>query len=270
MMPQHKRQRGVVDTRDAGQALSGELLTVVEGERKRIALELHDSVGQMLTSIRMRAERALSDLESGKTDAAKKRLTAVVQMVQGTMAEVRQISVNLRPAIIDDLGIIATIRWFCREFAASQPDLQVKSELKVAERAIPERAKIVLYRVLQEAMNNIAKHSGAHRARVRLSYADDQLEFLVEDNGRGFDMASALQRRFGTGGLGLRGMQKRVETVGGKFLLQSKKDRGTIVRVLLPAEIRHGSARNSRPPNSSNGATARSETSGPGSAGRSL
>ena len=109
----------------------------------------------------------------------------IVSMVQDAIEEVRRICKNLRPPILDDLGIVATISWFCREFG------KVYGNIRVEEKAVPGELKTSLFRVLQEAFNNIAKHSGADRVRVVLKKDDKRIVLLIEDNGRGFDVEAA-------------------------------------------------------------------------------
>jgi signal transduction histidine kinase len=215
-------------------ALSVQLLSVLEAERKRIATELHDDIGQILTSIKMRVDTAMSLIQMGRAANAEQALAGVVPMVQETMDEVRRISMDLRPSILDDLGIVATITWFCRNFAKTYPGIRIEPDLRIEEREVPEGSKIVLYRVLQEAMNNIARHADAHFVRVQLLRRDQNLELTVEDDGCGFDVAGETTLGLGRQGTGLASMRERLEAAGGSLSIQSTMRVGTVVRGILP------------------------------------
>jgi PAS domain S-box-containing protein len=218
----------------AASTLSAELLSVVENERKRIATELHDDIGQILTGIKMRIESAITSISNGNLATGQKGLAEVVPIIREAMDEVRRISLDLRPPMIDDLGILATIGWFCREFPSRQRGLRVELDLRIDERDIPSSFKIVIYRILQEAMNNVVQHAGAQVARVRLLRSAGNIELIVEDDGCGFDLTQT--RRGGPGGcgLGLTNMRERAEAVSGSLSLETIKGAGTIVRAVFP------------------------------------
>jgi PAS domain S-box-containing protein len=219
---------------DADGNLSAELLSLIESERKRIASELHDDIGQILTGIKMRVESAMSSISKGNLVAGQRVLAEIVPIVREAMEEVRRISLDLRPPMIDDLGIVATIGWFCREFPSRQGGLRVELDLRVEERDIPSSLKIVIYRILQEAMNNIVQHAEAQIARVRLLRSSGNIELIVEDNGCGFDLAQTRRRGSGGRGLGFTNMRERAEAASGSLSLETIKGAGTIVRVTFP------------------------------------
>jgi signal transduction histidine kinase len=222
------------ESEDARRALSAELLGSLETERKRIAGELHDDIGQRLTGIKMRIESAVSFIRAGESDRGEELLGGVIPLVQEAIDEVQRISRGIRPSMIDDLGIVATVGWFCREFATARPTIRVELDLCIEEREIPEALKIVFYRVLQEAMNNVAKHANGDVVRVRLSRSAYNLELVVEDNGRGFDVDRLTVGEPGTRGLGLPSMRERVELAGGSLVVRSTGQVGTIVQAILP------------------------------------
>ncbi len=222
----------------AGKTLSAELLSVLENERKRIASELHDDIGQILTGVKMRIESGISLIAQGNLATGQKTLAEVVPIIREAMEEVRRISLDLRPPMIDDLGIIATMGWFCREFPSGRGDLRVELDLRVDERDIPEALKIVIYRVLQEAMNNVVQHAGAQVARVRLLRSSGNIELIIEDNGCGFDLAGEKMRAPGGRGMGLTNMRERVEVTNGSLSLETIKGAGTIVRAVFPCAPR--------------------------------
>jgi signal transduction histidine kinase len=214
--------------------LSARLLTALEAERRRIAAELHDGLGQTLTGIKMRVEAALSLLEAGRSADARATLADIVPKIQESIDSVRSASVSLRPSILDDLGIIATIGWFCRDFASSCPGLRIEQDVRVKERDVPPPLKITIYRVLQEAMNNVAKHARADCIRVRLARLGSDIELVVEDNGCGFDVAQMKADGDARRGAGLLNMRQRLDAVGGELSIRSAARIGTTVRAVMP------------------------------------
>jgi signal transduction histidine kinase len=215
--------------------LSSELLSAQERERGRIARELHDGVGQSLGSLKVRAEAILRQGGRGDGKVELQLVENLIPIIRAAMEEVRGISMGLRPSIIDSLGLVATISWFCREFEASHPGIRTEQEIEVTEEEIPEPLKIVIYRILQEAFNNSARHSGGDRLRLSLRREDGRVSLLVRDNGRGFDPAVLSSPRSGVGGFGLVSMRERAELSGGSFSVESRPDEGTTVQASWPA-----------------------------------
>ena len=140
--------------------LSMELLNAQEKERKLVAGEIHDSIGSSLSAIKFKVETALTEV-ADKSPETTTALKSVIPIVQGAIDEARRIQMNLRPSILDDLGILATIRWFCRQFESTYSDIRIKQSIKIEEHEVPDSLKTVIFRVLQEGLNNIAKHSRA-------------------------------------------------------------------------------------------------------------
>jgi len=209
--------------------LSSQLLNAQERERKLVAQEIHDSIGGKLTAIKYTFERQLEQtgMNSGEEDVSSQEL---LSMLQEAIREVRRISTSLRPAVLDDLGILSAIQWQCREFQKVYSWLKIETRLEAKEQEIPESLKIVIYRVLQESLNNIARHSEAERVFITLEKRKTNLLFSVRDNGVGFD-PKALEASPGhPRGLGLLGMRERVELSGGVFFVESVKDSGTTVQ----------------------------------------
>lgn len=208
--------------------LSGAVLAAQEQERKQVAQEIHDSVGQILAAAKFATERAILELSTRQGDDPPSVLRDVVAMVQGAIEEVRRIQMDLRPAVLDDLGLLATIGWFCREFEKVYGSIKVEKQLDVEEKKLPGPLKIVIFRVLQEALNNVAKHSGADKVTVSLWGSDSELFFRVEDNGKGMSLEEiSEQLPASQGRMGIVGMRERVELSGGSFSLESEPGRGT-------------------------------------------
>jgi len=213
--------------------LSSQLLRAQEEERKRISRELHDSIGQSLSAIKFGVESALGEIDEGTARVSTNSLKALIPLAQEAIEEVRRIQTNLRPSVLDDLGILPTINWFCREFQTIYSDIRVEKQIDVQENEVPDPLKIVIYRVLQEAMNNVAKHSQADLAELSLTTAQRKIHMTIADNGIGFDPNEALSRASGRG-LGLSSMKERTQLLGGILEVDSTKGKGTVIRASWP------------------------------------
>jgi signal transduction histidine kinase len=141
---------------------------------------------------------------------------------------------DLRPSMIDDLGILPTINWFCREFEQTYASIRIEKHLPLQEQDVPDSLKIVLFRMLQEALNNVAKHSKATRVDLHLRKAGDTVEMVAQDNGQGFSLREALSKHGVHRGLGLASMRERAELSGGTFSIDSAPGKGTTVRAAWP------------------------------------
>ncbi|HID30545.1 MAG TPA: PAS domain S-box protein [Desulfobacterales bacterium] len=210
--------------------LSTRLLEVQENERKRIAMELHDSIGQSLTAIKFSLEEILGNMRSGMNESSVEVLEALIPVVQQASEEVRRIHTDLRPSLLDDLGIVTTISWFCREFETLYSVLRIEKEVGIEETDVPETLKIVIFRILQEALNNVGKHANADVVRLFLVRTDGRLELTIEDNGQGFDVKHVYSAKSADRGFGLTNMKERTELSGGTFSIESSPGRGTTVR----------------------------------------
>jgi len=211
--------------------LSNQLLSTEEKERKRIARELHDGIGQALSAIKFSVENSLRELRNNPDHAELKSLEAVIPLTQKTIEEVRRIVKDLRPAILDDLGILATITWFCREFQKVYVGIKIEREVDIVENDVPSTLKTVIYRILQEALNNIANHSQADLVHLSLKKIHDRVELTVADNGTGFDLAEAISLKPSRRGFGLASMRERAELSGAEFKISSSVGQGTTIQV---------------------------------------
>jgi PAS domain S-box-containing protein len=214
--------------------LSSQLLSAQENERKRIARELHDGIGQSLSAIKFGVENTFKQTEKETARPAVKSLEAVIPMIQASIEEVRRIGMDLRPSTLDDLGILATISWFCREFETIYSGICIEKQINIQENQVPDPLKTVIYRVLQEALNNVAKHSKADLVRLSLRKTEETVELAIEDNGVSFDVREAFTVESARRGLGLSSMKERTELSGGSFGIESVKGAGTIVRASWP------------------------------------
>ncbi|MBI5606443.1 MAG: PAS domain S-box protein [Deltaproteobacteria bacterium] len=208
--------------------LTARLVSAQENERERISYELHDKVWQNLVAIRFTIENLFSAREDW--EALRRKARQVTADMLDTVGKIRSMQGDLWPYVLDDIGLVATLDWYCREFEKNHPDLAIKITNGIAETDIPPEAKIVIYRILQEALNNIAKHSRADRVTIRLSTRDHGVVFSIEDNGVGFDPKEAIGQKAPWVGLGLLSIKARTELSGGVFALESAKGKGTTVR----------------------------------------
>jgi PAS domain S-box-containing protein len=213
--------------------LSTELLSIEERERSRIARELHDSLGQALSALKYRIEEAVSECRSCPGEhGAIGRLAAAATALGDTIGELRSIVMDLRPTVLDDLGLITAIGWLGREYQETHPGVRVRTRIGVREAEVPERIKTTLFRLLQESLNNSGRHSGADLVGIGLSRRGGRLELTVRDNGRGF------VRRADGKGFGLIGMKERTELSEGTFAVASEKGNGTVVKASWPLPAR--------------------------------
>jgi len=232
-----KRRRAEEALRESGKdlrILSNQLLSTEEKERKRIARELHDGIGQALSAIKFSVENALRELRNSTDRGELKSLEAVIPLTQKTIEEVRRIVEDLRPSILDDLGILATINWFCREYQNAYSNVRIKRNIEIHENDIPSPLKTVIYRILQEALNNVAKHSQADWVQLSLQKTASGVELTIHDNGIGFDLAEAISLIPSRRGFGLASMRERAQLSGGKFSIKSSAGNGTTIRVVCP------------------------------------
>ena len=232
---EQKRMREALERSETNlRRLSSQLIEIQETERKRIAMELHDSIGQFLAAIKFALEDAVTKLPESTANESVDSLKALIPLIQQTSDEVRRIHTDLRPGLLDDLGIVATISWFCREFERLHSDLRIEKRIEIEEREIPDPLKIVIFRVLQEALNNISKHAKAYLVRLSMKAVHNKIELVIEDNGKGFDIAQLGSVKLPNRGFGLTNMKERTVLSGGAFSIQSMKGAGTTLRASWP------------------------------------
>jgi PAS domain S-box-containing protein len=219
------------------QELSDSLLSAQEQERKRISRELHDSLGQMLTGIKYGAEYALERLAAHDPEAAHASLQPLVSQVRTAVGELRRIAMNLRPSMLDDLGVIAALSWLCRETRKCSKLNAIDLIPDLEEESIPPALKAPLFRIAQEALNNAVKHSHANRVRIRLGTDGDEIVLTLEDDGRGYDQSSQASSDAHCC-LGLASMRERAHMSGGALSIVSAPGSGTRVEARWPSPAR--------------------------------
>lgn len=211
-------------------ALSSKIMSAMEEERKRIGCEIHDSVVQDLIALKLRQENAIMVLERKNQITDLHVFEENVAYIQKIIVLLREIIMGLRPSILDDLGLAAALQWYCREFAKTYG--QYKFEINIEEPSIPipDDLATAVFRITQEALKNIVKHSRATVVTVILSCRTNILEVWIKDNGKGFN---AEKESYKLQGMGISGMRERVEAASGVFLLHAVADKGVTVRALF-------------------------------------
>lgn len=213
--------------------LSHQVLLAQEEERKHISRELHDDISQILTGINVRLA-ALKIEATANTGNLKKKISNTQRLVEKSVAAVHRFARELRPAMLDDLGLVPALLAFMKEFG-KRTGLQIHFTASAAGKIeqLDNLKRTMLYRVAQEALTNITKHAQASQAKVSIEIQTDAICMTISDNGKSFDVKhafSAKRRR----GLGILGMRERVEMLGGRFAIDSAPGKGTTVRVHIP------------------------------------
>jgi signal transduction histidine kinase len=212
-------------------------ITLQEEERKRIARELHDQTGQRLTSIIM----TLGVLEEVvSTPEARAHVRDLRNTVAQILKEVRDLALHLRPAVLDDLGLLAALRHYLKGYQNRFRLLVDFHVLGLDGKRLPPEVETALFRIVQEALTNVARHAQAHSVTVLLEDRGASAMLIVEDDGRGFDVARVMDSRPHEGNLGLYGMRERASLLGGTLTIESTPGRGTAVFVRIPLEGREG------------------------------
>jgi signal transduction histidine kinase len=212
------------------QQLSARLLEVQEEERKRLSRELHDEIGQTLTALRIEISHAHSSL-SPDDEAARERLERARELAERTVRTVRDISLLLRPSLLDDLGLEPALQSLAEDFAR-RTNIPCDFHEEGLQESLPELVKTCVYRVAQEALNNIQKHAGAKTVRIDVRQTSSQLTVQVTDDGRGAGMNGPEDVRAGK--LGILGMRERASMLGGSVSFQSTPGAGSTVLLRVP------------------------------------
>jgi len=216
--------------RERLQALSRRLVEVQETERRRLAHELHDEIGQTLTAVKINLQalqrhEGLASVEPYLKDS--------VDVVEHALQQVRNLSLDLRPSLLDDLGLVATLRWYV-DRQAQRGGFAAQLVTDPADMHLAPELETTCFRVVQEALTNIMRHSQAHNVCVELHQRDAELLLRVCDDGVGFDVQAALKTAMGGASLGLLGIQERIWQVGGQIAIQSAPGGGTEIHARVP------------------------------------
>jgi PAS domain S-box-containing protein len=217
------------------QRLSSKIVDAQEEERRRISRELHDEVGQALTAVIMNTDFLDTEFADQGPPLAHERLADIANLARATLQQIRDLSLRLRPAMLDELGLVPTLRWFTERFSKRMKiDVQLSIDLEEEDR-LDSVVETTLYRCVQEALTNVARHAEASTVEVRLSHADGGVRLVVEDDGAGFDPEPEPRSGGRYPGLGLIGIRERIATLAGSLKIQSEPGGGTRIEV----EIEH-------------------------------
>jgi signal transduction histidine kinase len=207
------------------EALSAQLVDAQETERRSISRELHDEVGQSLGVLLVEVGRLAASLPAENIQT-RDHLDKIKSVAETTVQTVRNIALLLRPSMLDDLGLIPALEWQGRE-VSRRSEMEVEVQARDVSENIPDEYKICIYRIVQEALNNAARHSAARNARVTVEQTAGKILLSVVDDGRGFDPQRVR-------GLGILGMEERVRRLGGILTLDSKPGSGTTLKAEFP------------------------------------
>ncbi len=213
--------------------LSHKSIEALEAERQLISRELHDSIGSSLAAVKLSLEE-LFEKSPEWSEKNKNLCKKIISNLINTIKETRRISANLRPHALDDYGLLGTIDWHIRQTKEIRRDIELIKKIDICEEQIPDKLKIIIYRIFQEALNNAAKYSRADKVTILLTIKGSDLIFEIEDNGCGFDPKKLSKKAEALCGFGILNMQERAEICGGNFSLQSQPGVGTRLRVSLP------------------------------------
>jgi signal transduction histidine kinase len=230
-----RRLKETTEARTDLQALSARLVRTQEDERRNLARELHDEVGQSLSAIMMEAGNAEAAIDTGEI---RRRILAIGAIAEKTLNVVRDLALLLRPSMLDDFGLVPALHWHAREMT-KRTGLNVRITADPASDDLPDEHKTCIYRLVQEASNNAARHASPRNLQVTVKKESGRVTFSVQDDGSGFDKTFVR-------GLGLLGMEERVGRLGGRFRIDSQPGRGTTISAELPlpemAETAHHAA----------------------------
>ena len=209
--------------------VSSRALEVHERERKRVAHNIHDGIGQSLLTAKMKLHNALQQAFGSNSEPGSRISETIDAILQENIAEIQRLYMGLRPPTLDDLGILPTITWSCREFQRTYPGIRLETEIEIEEEKVHPLLKTTIYRVMQEALRNVAEHSMADLVHLSLSSVGDKVRLIIQDNGQGFDVQEVLSAESPKRGFGLTSMRERTEISRGVFAVESVKGKGTTI-----------------------------------------
>jgi PAS domain S-box-containing protein len=223
----HIAEEKLKESFDAIRKLTEHLQNVREQERLHIAREIHDELGQLLTVMKMDVSWVKRKTETDDQEV-KNKLSSILEVIDMTAKTVRRIASELRPSLLDDLGLQAAMEWHLEEFE-KRSGIQKELHLPASEILLPDALKIGIFRIFQESLTNVARHADASRVIVRLEHHDNKLLLTIQDNGKGFTEKEANKNT-----LGLLGMKERTQMMGGEYSISGIPEGGTIVTVMIP------------------------------------
>ena len=229
--------KGACRNDEALRRLAYGLLTNHEEEKSRVAAELHDGVVPLVFIAKLMIEDGLQRLRNGSGSQGTEALVKALDRLRDVSNEVRRISMELHPRMLDDLGLLPTIEWYCRTFSEACSAVQLERQLTAEEVHIVGPLKLEVFRILQEALDNVARHSAARTVRVELVQDGTDLRLSITDDGVGFDAAHVVYGNGCRDGLGLPSIRKRICATGGHLILDSKPGVGTTIGAVWPLNL---------------------------------
>ncbi len=225
-----ERTTALIDSNERLRELSHRLMNVQETERRQIAHDLHDEIGQSLTAMKLGLREANTALESGPTASLlADSLTILDQVIQ----QVRNLALDLRPSLLDELGLVPALKWYIKR-QGERAGWETEYTPQLGENHLPPEVEIACFRIVQEALTNVARHAEATHVQVTLTRQGDQLLLVIEDNGQGFNVKRAKTRARTGISIGLLGMEERARLVGGELTITSSPKTGTKLTASLP------------------------------------
>ena len=219
-------ERRIADSRL--RLLTRRIVEIQEDERQRVARELHDGISQLLVSVKYSLN--IASIRDSKGEGAVENIERGVTILDEAISEVRRISKDLRPSVLDDLGLATAVKSLADDFA-SRSGMEIDLEADRVGDNLSSEGKTALYRVMQEALTNIARHANATAIKIRLKSRAGTVRLMIADNGRGFNVVNAEENN---GGHGINNMRERLEAQGGWLLLRSTTGRGSRILAVLP------------------------------------
>ncbi|OHB89416.1 MAG: hypothetical protein A3D13_04750 [Planctomycetes bacterium RIFCSPHIGHO2_02_FULL_40_12] len=214
------------------QLLTSHIISIQEKERRRISRELHDEAGQALTAMKINIEMMENEIPESSTNI-RKRLDETKQLLTHTLQEIRLLSFELRPSLLDHFGALAAIREYSKNYSErTNIDVQIRGE-NIIEKFSPE-IDVLFYRCAQEALTNVAKHSEAKNVIIKIDHDGNELCMSIKDDGKGFDINENSKKHVNSFGIGLFGMKERVALLNGSLRIHSEKNKGSELEILVP------------------------------------
>ncbi len=215
--------------------LSLRLINIQEQERRYIAQELHDELGQLLTALKINIDLTLRKIPDAYVNL-RQRLQEASQLAEELLINIRSMTIELRPTLLDDMGIVPALRWYLKRFE-QRTGIEVQADIQELPRRLLPEIEATLYRVTQEALTNIVRHAEAERVSIEFEHRRDTIALIIQDDGVGFDMQAWTERANGQHSLGLTGIQERARLLNGRAHIFSQPGQGTQITLTLPASF---------------------------------
>jgi len=215
------------------QRLSRELASAAESERKRLARDLHDQCGQVLAGVQYTLEALRADIVVELPEMSD-HFDTISNMVEQIGHNIRQVSTQLHPSVLDDFGLVPTLKWLADEFQRQRPNIEVAVSSEPISDSLASDIGATIYRICQESLNNISKHAKASRITIHFGREEDQAVLKVTDDGCGFLVEEMMSRTAPSGHIGLHGMAERAQALGGRLVVRSAPGSGTSVEARIP------------------------------------